>query len=252
MNCPPFDRGSHFRPPCTSLGLQSDSARSAVISHLDKWAEQGVSGHFAGTDAWATLEDSAAAPGCNIVGGELGEVVFMNSLTVNLHLMMTAFYTPDVTTGRVEVIMEEHAFPSDEYAVQSHLRARGVDPGTAIVRLQPRIGEQLLRDEDILSEVARRAANGALALVLLPGVQYYTGQVLPIAGIAAACQSVGVPCGLDLAHAVGNIPLQLHDWGVDFAVWCSYKYLNSGPGAVAGAFVHAKHGTCASMHRLGG
>jgi kynureninase len=235
-----------------SLGPQPNSARAAVLTHLDKWAEQGVSGHFTAQGAWATLEDAASTPGCAIVGAEPGEVVFMNALTVNLHLMMTAFYTPNIAAGRVEVLVEEHAFPSDEYAVQSHLRARGIDPQIAVVRLRPRVGEHLLREESIIDEIFARAARGSLALVILPGVQYFTGQVLPMANIARACNEVSVPCGLDLAHAVGNIPLSLHDWGVDFAVWCTYKYLNSGPGAVAGAFVHAKHGDCTSKNRLGG
>jgi kynureninase len=236
-----------------SLGAQPDCARPAIEAHLDKWAAEGVSGHFSGEgDAWATLEDSAAGPGCALVGAEVGEVVYMNSLTVNLHLLMTAFYAPDLAGGKVEVIIEDHAFPSDDYAVQSHLKARGVDPASAIIRLSPPPGRDLLCEEDIVGEITTRGRRGSLALVLLPGVQYFTGQVLPMASIAKACRAVGVPLGLDLAHAVGNVPLALHAWQVDFAVWCSYKYMNGGPGAVAGAFVHNSHGDCAKLNRLGG
>lgn len=236
-----------------SLGAQPAAARAAVLRHLDKWAAEGVDGHFGGAaDAWATLEDAATAPGLAPVGARAGEVVYMNSLTVNLHLLLTAFYAPDRAAGRVELLIEDRAFPSDDYAVQSHLRARGVDPAAAVVRVAPRPGERLLREEDLLAEVRRRAAAGTLALVLLPGVQYVTGQVLPMEALARACREAGVPLGLDLAHAVGNVPLQLHDWGVDFAVWCSYKYLNSGPGAVGGAFVHGRHGDGAALNRLGG
>lgn len=236
-----------------SLGAQPATARAAVLRHLDKWASQGVDGHFVGgAAAWATLEDAAARPGLAVVGAVPGEVVYMNSLTVNLHLLMTAFYTPDVASGKVEVLIEERAFPSDDYAVQSHVRARGVDPEAAVVRVSPRVGEVLLREEDLVAEVRRRAAADTLALVMLPGVQYVTGQVLPMEALARACREVGVPLGLDLAHAVGNVPLLLHDWGVDFAVWCSYKYLNSGPGAVGGAFVHSSHGDDAALNRLGG
>lgn len=236
-----------------SLGAQPADARAAVVAHLDKWAAEGVDGHFGGSAAsWATLEDAATRPSLALVGAEDGEVVYMNSLTVNLHLLMTAFYKPDVEAGRVEVLIEERAFPSDDYAVQSHVQARGVDPATAIVRAAPRAGERLLREEDLVGEVRRRAAAGTLALVMLPGVQYVTGQVLPMAALARVCREVNVPFGVDLAHAVGNVPLRLHEWGVDFAVWCTYKYLNSGPGAVGGAFVHNKHGDCAELSRLGG
>lgn len=236
-----------------SLGAQPAGARAAVVAHLDKWATEGVNGHFSGAEtAWATLEDAATRPSLAIVGAEDGEVVYMNSLTVNLHLLMTAFYKPDVAAGRVEVLIEERAFPSDDYAVQSHVQARGVDPAAAVVRVAPRAGERLLREDDLVAEVRRRAAAGTLALVMLPGVQYVTGQVLPMATLARVCREVNVPFGVDLAHAVGNVPLRLHDWGVDFAVWCTYKYLNSGPGAVGGAFVHNRHGDGAELSRLGG
>lgn len=235
-----------------SLGPQPHAARKAVQAHLDKWANEGVAGHFAGNEAWSKMEDSASTLGCEIVGALPGEVVFMNSLTINLHLLLTAFYLPDIKSGRIEVLVEDHAFPSDDYAMQSHVKCRGIDPAHAIVRLSPRSGEHTLRDEDIVEEISVRAARGSLALVLFPGVQYYTGQVMPMSLIAKTCHKLGIPVGLDLAHAVGNVPLQMHEWNVDFAVWCTYKYLNCGPGAVGGAFIHSRHGDCAEMNRLGG
>jgi kynureninase len=235
-----------------SLGPQPDAGRQAVIRHLDKWAAEGVEGHFQGFEPWSTLEDTAIEAGCELVGAESGEIVLMNSLTVNLHLMLMAFYDPDVTNGRVQVIIEEKAFPSDDYALQTHLDARGVDSSKSIVRLRPREGEQLLREDDIFREITSRAQKNTLALVLLPGVQFYTGQVLPMSQISSLCQNLGVTVGFDLAHAIGNIPLDLHAWGVDFAVWCTYKYLNGGPGAIGGAFMHAKHGDRKTLRRLGG
>lgn len=235
-----------------SLGPQPHAVRTSVLAHLSKWASEGVDGHFKEPEPWAKLEDTASALGCPIVGALPGEVVFMNSLTINLHLLLTAFYTPDIITGRVEVILEDHAFPSDQYAVHSHLKCRGIDPGNAIVHLAPRPDEYILREDDIIHEITLRARRGSLALVILPGVQYYTGQVFPMRRIASTCRELNIPFGLDLAHAVGNIPLCLHDWDVDFAVWCTYKYLNSGPGATGGAFVHARHGDCRGMNRLGG
>jgi kynureninase len=235
-----------------SLGPQPDTGREAVMRHLDKWAEEGVEGHFQGFEPWSTVEDTAIEAGCELVGAELGEIVLMNSLTVNLHLMLMAFYDPHVNDGRVEVIIEEKAFPSDDYALQTHLDARGVDSSKSIVRLRPRAGEQLLREDDIYREITTRAQKNTLALVLLPGVQFYTGQVLPISEISSLCQKLGVAVGFDLAHAIGNIPLDLHAWGLDFAVWCTYKYLNGGPGAIGGAFMHAKHRHRKSLRRLGG
>lgn len=161
----------------------------------------------------------------------------MNSLTSNLHLLMVAFYKPTAT--RFKILIEEHAFPSDTYAVKSQLAVHGIAEDKGLVTVSPRAGEETLRTEDILSAI--EAAGESLALVCLPGVQYYTGQLLDIPGITAATHAVGAMAGWDLAHAVGNVPLHLHDWGVDFAAWCSYKYLNSGPGGIAGAFVHEKY-----------
>jgi kynureninase len=172
----------------------------------------------------------------------------MNGLTVNLHLMMETFYRPDGV--RWKILVEDGAFPSDAYAVDSRVRGRGLDPAQALVRVAPRPGEAWLRTDDVVAAIEREGA--ALALVLLPGVQYYTGQLLDVPAITAAAHAAGAVAGWDLAHAAGNVPLSLHDWDVDFAVWCSYKYLNAGPGAVAGCFVHERHGANPALHRLAG
>lgn len=233
-----------------SLGLQPRGTAQALQTQLSKWAQRGVDGHFTSPTPWATIEDEACTLSMPVVGAKYAhEVAVMNSLTVNIHLLLTSFYRPTETCQKV--IVEAHSFPSDEYALQTHLQARGIDPNMAIVKLKPRKGEILLRHEDIEETIAHHASCGDLALVFLPGVQYYTGQVFPMKSIAKQCQHVGVPLGLDLAHAVGNIPLQLHDWGVDFAVWCSYKYLNAGPGSLAGAFLHDRHAN-ADLPRLAG
>jgi len=223
-----------------SLGPLPHPARVLLNEHLDKWAALGVEGHFNGIQPWATIEGEAAALSVDIIGAQHNhEAACMNSLTVNLHLMLTAFYRP--VGERCKIIIEDHAFPSDEYAIQTHITSRGLEPSTCIVRLRPRPNEDLLRHDDILHTIRVLADEGTLALVLLPGVQYYTGQVFPIHEITQLCRQRYVPVGFDLAHAVGNIPLRLHEWGVDFAVWCTYKYLNSGPGAVAGLFLHHRH-----------
>lgn len=233
-----------------SLGPMPHATAAALTAHVQKWAEQGVDAHFAGEAPWAEIEDAAAQLSLPVVGARfVHEVVYMNSLTVNLHLMMTAFYRP--CGVRRKVLVEEHAFPSDEYAVQTHLSSRGVDPTEAIVRVAPREGEALVRDDDVLATIRELARTGELALVLMPGVQYYTGQVFAMEDICSVCRDAGVPVGFDLAHAVGNVELDLHAWGADFAVWCTYKYLNAGPGAVAGAFVHDRHAD-AELPRLGG
>ncbi|MEL6981256.1 MAG: kynureninase, partial [Actinomycetota bacterium] len=172
-----------------------------------------------------------------IVGANADEVVAMNALTVNLHLLMVSFYRP--TPERHKILIEAHAFPSDHFAAESQIRQRGLDPETSLVTVKPRPGEETLRTEDLLAAIAEH--GDSLALILLPGVQYYTGQVLPMAEITEAGHRAGAVVGFDLAHAAGNVPLHLHDWGVDFAAWCSYKYLNAGPGGVAGAFVHRRH-----------
>ena len=220
-----------------SLGAVPAATRDLVDAELDRWAQLGVAGHFTGETAWAPyhelLTDSMAA----IVGATSEEVVMMSSLTVNLHLLMVSFYRP--TPGRHKILIEEHAFPSDHFAVESQIRQRGLDPASSLEIVSPRPGEETLDPDDILATIERLGPE--LALVLLPGVQYYTGQVLPMADITRAAHAVGATVGFDLAHAAGNVVLDLHDWGVDFAVWCSYKYLNGGPGGVGGAYVHNRH-----------
>lgn len=272
-----------------SLGPMPRGTRARLMQHCDKWAALAVDGHFTEPEPWADIEKKAARLVKPVVGAKHDhEVAVMNSLTVNLHLMLTAFYRP--VGRRTKIVIEDHAFSSDEYAVQTHIRARhvhataaaatadGIDSSSGassengrrsdsndngssgssgsseddddedsfnvddhIVRIAPRPGEGTLRDEDILSTIRWLDTRGELALVLLPGVQYYTGQVFPMKAVAAECNARNIPVGFDLAHAVGNVPLHLHDWGVDFGVWCHYKYLNSGPGAVAGLFLHDRH-----------
>jgi kynureninase len=183
-----------------------------------------------------------------LVGGHPNEVVLMNGLTVNLHLMMATFFRP--AGARNKILIEDGAFPSDAYAAQTQLALHGVDPVDGLIRVAPRPDEALLRTEDVLELLERR--GGEIAVVLLPGVQYYTGQFLDIAAVTEAAHRKGCVAGWDLAHAAGNVPLKLHDWNVDFAVWCSYKYLNAGPGAIAGCFVHERHVSNATLPRLGG
>ena len=229
-----------------SLGLQPKRTAKAIECHMTKWAQLGVGGHFHEEEPWADIECEAATQCIPIVGAAYEhEIAIANSLTVNLHLMLTAFYRPSKT--RYKILLEKHSFPSDRYALQSHITTRGIDGDLALVELSPRNGEEFLREDDILQAIS----DPELALVLLPGVQYYSGQVLPMAGICNAAKQANVPVGFDLAHAVGNVPLELHDWGADFAVWCHYKYLNSGPGAVAGFFLHDKHAR-ADLPRLAG
>ncbi len=220
-----------------SLGLQPKTVRTLLLAELDKWAECGVRGHFEGERPWAPFHEFVAGPMANIVGAEVDEVVTMNALTVNLHLMMQSFYRP--TADRHKVLIEDHAFPSDHFAVESQVRSRGFDPATSVVTVAPRPGEESIRPDDLRQAIESNADE--LALLMLPGVQYYTGQVFPMRDVVAWGHAAGATVGLDLAHAVGNVPLALHEWGPDFAVWCTYKYLNAGPGATGGAFVHRRH-----------
>ena len=220
-----------------SLGALPKAARTNVMTEFDRWSTLGVEGHFTGELAWKDYHELLTEPLARIVGAQTDEVVAMNALTVNLHLLMVSFYRP--TPERHKIIIESHAFPSDHFAAESQIRQRGFDSATSLVCLSPTDGEQTLRRDDVLAAIAEHGP--ALALVLLPGVQYYTGQVLPMADIVEAGHAVGAVVGFDLAHAVGNIELSLHEWDVDFAAWCTYKYLNSGPGGVAGAFVHRRH-----------
>ena len=243
-----IDGGEEIYLCGNSLGLQPKLAREYVQQELDKWARLGVKGHFDCEHPWMPYHEFLAEAAADLVGAHTDEVVMMNSLTVNLHLMMVTFYRP--TDSRYKIVIEDHAFPSDHYAVESQLRHHGIDPADGLILLKPRENEELLRQEDIDNLIAEQ--GDSIALMLLPGVQYYTGQVLDFAGITHKAQAKGICVGFDLAHAVGNIPLQLHAWDVDFACWCSYKYLNSGPGSVAGCFVHRRHAQNTSLNRFAG
>jgi len=229
-----------------SLGAAPRRTTEYVQAELDRWATLGVHGHHTGDLAWEPYHELLTAQMARIVGALDSEVVAMNALTVNLHLLMVSFYRP--TISRHKIMIEQHAFPSDHFAVESQIRQRGFDPSKSMVVLSPRPGEQNLRRDDILDAIAEHADE--LALVMLPGVHYYTGQVLDMAAITGAAHAVGAAAGFDLAHAVGNIELDLHGWGVDFAAWCTYKYLNGGPGGVGGAFVHETHIDDASLPKL--
>jgi kynureninase len=231
-----------------SLGLQPRAAAAAVSDELEIWAELAVEGWFEGARPWLTAADDLRPSLARLIGAQPEEVVAMNTLTVNLHLLMATFYRP--TRERFRIVIEDTAFPSDSHAVASQARHHGLDPETAVVRLRPREGETVLRTEDIVAELER--LRGTVALVLLGGVNYLTGEHFEIAEITAAAHDIGAVAGWDLAHAVGNVPLELSAWGVDWAAWCHYKYVNAGPGAPAGAFVHARHGDDAALPRLAG
>jgi kynureninase len=221
-----------------SLGLQPTRCGAYVREELDKWASHGVEGHFLGPRPWVSIDECVAEGAAALVGARRGEVVAMGSLTANLHLLMCSFYRPE--GARTRILVEARAFPSDAHVVASQAALHGLDPAAVVLRVAPRPGEHVLRTEDVIAAV--ESAGDTLAVALLPGVQYFTGQALNIPAITAAVRRVGAVAGWDLAHAVGNVHLALHDWDVDFAAWCSYKYLNSGPGGIAGAFVHERHG----------
>lgn len=231
-----------------SLGLMPKAARGMLEAELDDWRRLAVEGHFGARRPWYSYHQQLREPLARVVGAHPGEVVAMNSLTVNLHLMLVSFFRP--TQDRWKILMEETAFPSDSYAVASHLAARGLDPREGVIRAGPRPGEALLRTEDLEALLAVRGSE--IALVLLPGVQYFTGQALDVPRITALAQAARCVAGWDLAHAAGNTVLQLHDWNVDFAVWCSYKYLNGGPGAIGGCFVHERHSRERARPRFAG
>ncbi len=231
-----------------SLGLQPKSAGYLMQKELEDWAAFGVEGHTQARNPWLYYHHLFSESLARIVGAEKEEVVAMNTLTVNLHLLMISFYRP--ANGRYKIMMEAGAFPSDQYAVETQVRMWGYDPEDAIIEIAPREGEFTIREEDIMSAIEE--SKGSLALVMFGGVNYYTGQVFDMKRITEAAHRVGAYAGFDLAHAVGNIPMQLHDWGVDFACWCSYKYLNSGPGGVGGIFVNRHHGNNPKIFRLAG
>ncbi len=231
-----------------SLGLQPKLVRQRLLEELDQWTEHAVEGHFRGQRPWMYYHKFLTPATARLVGALPHEVVVMNTLTTNLHLMMVSFYRP--TPQRYRIVMEAGAFPSDQYAVESQVRWHGFAPEDAIVEVAPRPGEDVLHTADI--ERAIGQAGDSVALVLFGGVNYYSGQWYDLPAITRAAHRVGAYAGFDLAHAAGNVPLQLHDWGVDFAVWCSYKYLNAGPGGPSGIFVHERHGDNPDLPRFAG
>ncbi|GAA2147518.1 kynureninase [Actinomadura napierensis] len=231
-----------------SLGLQPKAVAGRLREELDDWASLAVEGHTQARRPWVDYHELLREPAARLVGALPHEVVAMNSLTVNLHLMMASFYRP--SGERTRIVIEDSAFPSDSYAVASQAIHHGLDPADAVVRLTPRPGEDNLRTEDVLAFLERE--GGTVALLMLGGVNYLTGQLMDMAAITKAGRAAGAVVGWDLAHAAGNVPLRLHDWDVDFAAWCTYKYLNSGPGAVAGCFVHERHVADPSVPKLSG
>lgn len=231
-----------------SLGLQPKTTQDYVVNELEDWANYGVEGHFHAANPWVSYHEMFAPLLADIVGAEPEEVVAMNQLTVNLHLLMASFYRP--TKERYKIICEAKAFPSDQYALASQALLHGLDPATTIIEVGPREGEQYIHTENILASIKQHEKE--LAVVLFGGVNYYSGQVFDMKTICRAAHDAGAFCGFDLAHAAGNIPLKLHAWDVDFACWCSYKYLNSGPGGVAGAFIHKNHTGNKKLVRLAG
>uniref|UniRef100_UPI00398F3323 kynureninase n=1 Tax=Pristiophorus japonicus TaxID=55135 RepID=UPI00398F3323 len=220
-----------------SLGLQPKKTKVYIDEELNKWAKIGVHGHFDGAFPWALGDECLAELMANLVGAKKEETALMNGLTVNLHLLLLSFYKP--TSSRHKILMEANAFPSDHYAVESQIRLQGLDPEESMLLLSPEEGEETLRTEDILSTIEKE--GDSIAVIMFSGVQYYTGQLFDMLSITRAGHAKGCFVGFDLAHAVGNVELCLHDWNVDFACWCNYKYLNSGAGALAGAYIHEKH-----------
>jgi len=231
-----------------SLGLQPKSAAGYVTQEMEDWARFGVHGHFEAKNPWYSYHEMFADPLSRLVGALPSEVVAMNGLTVNLHLLLISFYRPE--GKKFKILCEHQAFPSDQYAMESQARLHGFDPEEAIVEVKPKEGSQVIESADILAAIEE--LKDELALVLFSGVNYYTGQCFDMKSIAHAAQAANITVGFDLAHAAGNIKTNLHDWGVDFAAWCSYKYLNSGSGSVAGAFVHEKHHNNNDLIRLAG
>ena len=231
-----------------SLGLMPKTARWLVEQELDDWATLAVDAHLGGATPWYSYHETLREPSARLVGAEPGEVICMNSLTVNLHLMLATFYRP--TKSRFKILMEDPAFPSDTYAIKTQIVHHGLDPKEALILARPRPGEFIVRQEDIEGVFDKHGEE--IAVAIIGGVNFFTGQLFDIPRITAAAQQRGIVVGIDLAHAIGNVPLSLHDWNVDFAAWCSYKYFNAGPGAVAGAFVHQRHATNTELPRLAG
>lgn len=231
-----------------SLGLQPKSVADHIEVELRDWRNLGVEGHFHGENPWFYYHKFFNEKAAKLVGANPSEVVIMNNLTVNLHLLLVSFYRP--TASRHKIIMEAGAFPSDMYVIESQVKHHGFDPATSIIEVTPRDGEHHLRNEDILDSIEKH--RDSLALVFFSGVQYYSGQVFDMKEITEHAHRVGALAGFDLAHAAGNIEMHLHEWDVDFAAWCTYKYLNSGPGGVSGVFVHDRHGLNPDTPRFAG
>jgi len=231
-----------------SLGLQPKSVKDYIQQELDDWARLGVEGHFHAHNPWVSYHEIFPQKLSKIIGALPQEIVVMNQLTVNLHLLMISFYRP--ANGRYKIICEAKAFPSDQYAFETQVKYHGYDPHDAIIEVAPRDGEYTLRTEDIIKTIKRHSDE--TALVLFGGINYYTGQYYDLEAITKAAHEAGTYAGFDLAHAVGNVKMQLHDWNIDFACWCSYKYLNSGPGGVAGVYIHERHATNTVLPRFAG
>lgn len=231
-----------------SLGLQPKNTINYITQELEDWQKFGVEGHFEAKNPWFYYHHFMRPQLSEIVGAKENEVVAMNTLTVNLNLLMVSFYRP--TQKRFKIMVEADAFPSDHYTVQQQAKFHGFNPDEAIIQLYPRKGEYILRTEDILQEIEKN--KDELALVMLGGVNFYTGQFFDLKTITESGHKAGAIVGFDLAHAVGNVLLELHNWNIDFATWCSYKYLNSGPGGVSGIFVHEKHGNNSALPRFAG
>ena len=249
---PPTPSGEKTIYLCgNSLGIQPKNTLPYINEELLKWQKYGVEGHFPDVNPerpWVTADEHCRDDMANIVGAKPIEVAIMNSLTVNLHLLMCAFYRPVST--RYKILMEGKAFPSDKFALRSQAEFHGYDGDDAIIEIWPREGETYVRTEDIVKRIEED--GDSIALVMFSGIQYYTGQLFDMKTITAAARAKNCKVGFDLAHAVGNAPIFLHDWGCDFACWCTYKYLNSGPGNIGGAFVHERHANDASLTRLVG
>lgn len=231
-----------------SLGLQPKSVKDHLETELLDWASMGVEGHVHARNPWLSYHERFAAPLSRLTGAKETEVVAMNALTVNLHLLLISFYRPDAS--RYRIICEEKAFPSDTYALQSQAMLHGYDPQYIIREVKPRDGRYDIEEQDILDAIAEEGDR--LSLVMIGGVNYYSGQVFNMQRITRAAHAVGAIAGFDLAHAIGNVPLDLHNWDVDFAAWCTYKYLNSGPGSVSGIYIHEKHASNPETFRLAG
>lgn len=231
-----------------SLGLQPKATQEYILNELEDWATFGVEGHFHARKPWMNYHEQFAEPIAKIVGAKPEEVVVMNQLTLNLHLLMVSFYRP--TKTRYKILCEAKAFPSDQYALETQVKFHGLNPDDAIIEVSPREGEYCIRQEDILLAIEKN--KDSLALILFGGVNYYTGQVFDMRAITEAGHKIGAFVGFDLAHAAGNLKLHLHDWKVDFACWCSYKYLNSGPGGVSGIYINERHLNDSSIPRFAG